>query len=327
MQIASNRLAGALTATPDVCLTPPVPVPVPYFNTAFTATAVSFVPNVILSGGNALNLGTILAVSTGDEPGVAHWTIKGPATFTMGCPIVLLAGLPAIALTSTGMSNTGNAPVGAVTIPSATNVFFAYGGDASSAPVTLDEVRQIEESVSGSADTVSGAMRADGVGLIAIRVFSSGVPARVHGLVRRFEQQGLRALILDLRGNPGGEVTAMVELAGDFLEPGSVVLTMVDADGDETVYRARGERPYRFPVAVLVDGDTASAAELFAGSLQAHGRALVVGEATFGKGVGQRLVPRLDGAGIERVTAARYVLPDGQQIQGEGVQPQIAWPG
>ena len=94
---------------------------------------------------------------------------------------------------------------------------------------------------------------ADGVGHIAIRVFSSGVPARVHGLVRRFEAEGMRALVLDLRGNPGGDVTALAELAGDFLEPGSEMVTVIDGEGDETTYRARGEGPYRFPLAVLVD--------------------------------------------------------------------------
>ncbi len=79
MQMASNRVEGALTATPDVCLTPvgAVPVPIPYFNTAFTSTAVSFVPNMVVCGGNALNLGTVLAASTGDEPGVLNWTIAG----------------------------------------------------------------------------------------------------------------------------------------------------------------------------------------------------------------------------------------------------------
>jgi carboxyl-terminal processing protease len=323
MQLASNRLAGALTASPDVCLTPvgTLPVPIPYANVALTATAVSFVPNVTLCGGNALNLATILAMSTGDEAGVLHWTIKGPAAFMLGSPTVFFGGLPGVALTSLGTSNTGNAALGVVTIPSATTVFLTYGGDPSSRPVSLEEVARIEQSLAGSAEVVEGALFSSGTGYIAIRCFSSGVPSRVHGLIRKLTARGMSRLILDVRGNPGGELTAFVELASDFLEPGSVIVTTVDGDGDEIVFRARGEHPHRFPLTVLVDAATASAAELFAGCLQAHGRAVVIGERTQGKGVAQKLVPRLDGTGIDCVTAARCRLPDGQEIQGIGLLP------
>jgi carboxyl-terminal processing protease len=323
MQLASNRLAGALTAAPDVCLTPVglVPTPIPYSNVALTATATLFVPNVLVCGGNALNLATVLATSQGDEAGVLHWTIKGPAAFMLGSPTVFFAGLPGVALTSLGTSNTGNATAGAVTIPSVTTVFLTYGGDPSSRHVSLEEVASIEQSLAAAADVVEAALLSNGTGYIAIRVFSPAVPARVHGLIRKLAAQGMSALILDLRANPGGDLTAFVELASDFLDPGSVIVTVVDGDGDEIVYRARGEHPHRFPLTVLVDGATASAAELFAGCLQAHGRAIVVGEQTQGKGVAQRLVPRIDGTGIDCVTVASCRLPNGQQLQGAGLQP------
>jgi carboxyl-terminal processing protease len=313
MQMASNRIAGALTATPDVCLTPPVPVPVPYFNTAFTATAVSFVPNVLICGGNALNLGTVLAVSTGDEPGVAHWTIKGPAAFLMGCPTVFFGGLPAIGLTHPGTSNTGNAPIGAVTIPSATNVFLAHGPEVRGHAVTPAEAAEIGRLVRGDAPTVEGALGADGVAHVTVRAFSSGVPARMHGLLRRLAAQGMRELVVDLRGNPGGLVDACVELAGAFLPAGSVILTAIDADGDERTYVARSPDPWRMPLTLLVDAETASAAELFAGCLHAHGRAALLGERTAGKGVGQTVAPAL--------ATMRYRLPDGREIGGAGLAP------
>jgi carboxyl-terminal processing protease len=93
---------------------------------------------------------------------------------------------------------------------------------------------------------------------------------------------------------------------------------MRDADGDETVYRARGERSYLHPMVLLVDRGTASAAELFAGCMKVHRRALVVGETTYGKGVGVSFAP---GPGGHHAVGAAFVLPDGSAIQGVGVHP------
>jgi carboxyl-terminal processing protease len=138
-------------------------------------------------------------------------------------------------------------------------------------------------------------MEAEGVGLISIRVFSADVPARVFTAVKELEAQGMRALEIDLRDNPGGEAAAFIELAGDFLEPGSHVVTMVDGEGDETVYRSWQEQPYRMPVTVRVNQGTASAAELFAECLAARGRARVEGGPTYGKRVGQVVAIGLDG--------------------------------
>jgi carboxyl-terminal processing protease len=118
----------------------------------------------------------------------------------------------------------------------------------------------------------------------------------------------MRELVIDLRDNPGGEMNAFVELAGDFLEPGSEVVTVIDEEGDETVRRSWQERPYRFPVTIHVNRGTASAAELFAGCLQAHGRAQVVGGETYGKRVGQAVAVGPDGR-ARAATEVRYRLP------------------
>jgi carboxyl-terminal processing protease len=98
---------------------------------------------------------------------------------------------------------------------------------------------------------------------------------------------------------------------------------MVDGDGDQTVLRARRGRPHAFPLAVLVDGRTASAAEIFAGSLKAHGRAVVIGERTFGKGTASTVVRSPDGARYEVVATLR--LPDGTPLEGNGVAPDLGW--
>jgi carboxyl-terminal processing protease len=95
---------------------------------------------------------------------------------------------------------------------------------------------------------------------------------------------------------------------------------VADADGDLVDHLARAGAPSTLPLALLVDRDTASAAELFAGSLQAHGRAVVVGEATHGKGTGQAFVPDREGE-ARYLTVAGLFLPDGRAIEGAGVKP------
>jgi carboxyl-terminal processing protease len=205
-----------------------------------------------------------------------------------------------------------NNPVGAVLVPSVTNVFFACAAP----PATVVEER---------AAAVVSRMLDGGVGYLAVHVFAANVPALVYDAVHRLSARGMASLILDLRGNPGGELHAFVELAGDFLEPGTEIVTMIDVDGDETVYRATQPSPYRFPVAVLVDGDTASAAELFAAALKAHGRASIVGETTYGTGVAEAVVATPGGAAVHgRVAAFRF--PDEECVQGEGLQPDLPFP-
>jgi carboxyl-terminal processing protease len=321
---ASNRSSGINIGFPDVCLTPagPAVVPIPYPNLGMHAMAAPFAATVVVTGMNALNQGSMIPMTTGDEGGVAHPTIKGPGMFTMGNPVVSVEGLPAINLLCPTTGNNMNDGLGAVLVPDAVNVFYTYAPGAApplDRAMSLDDLAQHLAPL--DAPPVQGAMRGDGIALVAIRVFSSGVAARVYDLLRRLAADGMSALILDLRGNPGGEVDAFLELAGDFVDHGTVLAVMTDGDGDETVHRARGEALYRLPLAILVDRRTASAAELFAGCLKAHGRAVVVGETTYGKGSAQALLPG-EGAAVY-ATVARVALPDGAPVQGIGVRPDV----
>jgi carboxyl-terminal processing protease len=156
-----------------------------------------------------------------------------------------------------------------------------------------------------------------------VPVFSCGVPARVYSALHRFGLANVSAVIFDLRGCPGGELASAVDLAGDFLDPGAVIVTATDGDGDDTIHRARHESPHRFPVLLLVDRLTASAAEIFAGALQAHGRAVVVGERTYGKGSAQALLPGFAAPGAHYATVATFTLPNGEPIEGRGISPDI----
>ncbi len=308
---ASNRATGTVLADPDVCLTPPL---LPYPNTAANSGAVKFALTVIICGGNALNVGSIIGQSTGDEPGKLHWTTRGEVTFLQGYPKVLIEGTPGVSLTHRTSSNRTNA-VGLQAVPSATNVLYGLrrGGDA-------DDAVAIAEEVDREARAVGHDLGEDGVGFIAIPLFATSTPARVHAALADLERRGATAVVFDLRKNPGGEAMGAIELAGDFLEPGSEIARLVDGEGDAEVYRARARSPSRLPLVLLVDGGTASAAELFAGALRAHGRATLVGARTFGKGT----VQRVTAGGREEV--ARVVLPGGRELHGVGLAPDVAVP-
>jgi carboxyl-terminal processing protease len=338
---AAIRGGGLCFCVIDVCLTPmppPVPpAPIPYVNGGVHVMAILFVPNVTMTGMNVLTVMSIIPLTMGDEPGVANPNFMQAARFTIGNPTVRAAFFAVVSLLCLTTGNNGNAPVGMVVIAGALTVLLAYapGGDEAAAlvpakdpadrralgPADVDALHRALASV-GRPDgpPVEARMIEPGVGGLAIRVFSADVPARVFSAVRDLSAQGMRAMVIDLRDNPGGEVTAFVELASDFLEEGSVVATMFDAEGDATVFRTYREQAYRFPVTLLVNARTASAAELFAGSLKAHGRARVVGETTYGKGLGQTMLTDEDG--VTRATAvARYRMPDGSEVHGVGVSP------
>lgn len=317
---ASNKGVGMNMGFPDVCLTPagPVPVPIPYPNMAMHAMAAPFCPTILLSCMPALNMGSIIPMTLGDQPGVANPLFMQMGAFTMGNPKIVLQCLPAINLTCPTTGNMMNNPVGAVLVPSVTNVFFTR---ALRDPTEIERMLATPE---GAGPAVEGALLPGGVGHLTLRSFPAGAPSAVYHALKGLGERGMGALILDLRGNPGGEMNAFLQLAGDFLEPGSEIVTMTDVDGDEIVHRARAPHPYAFPLAVLVDRGTASAA-VFAGCLKAHGRATVVGERTYGKGAAQTLVAA-PGGGAVYGTVACFTLPDGSVVQGAGVEPDLPYP-
>lgn len=132
----------------------------------------------------------------------------------------------------------------------------------------------------------------------------------------------LKGVILDMRDNPGGVLMPAVTMADGFLDDGLIVYTLGRAD-DQLEYSANpGQWLEGTPVVVLVNGGTASASEVFAGALQDHERALIVGEKTFGKGSVQSVLNLRNGSGM-RLTTARYYTPSGRSIQAEGIQPDV----
>jgi carboxyl-terminal processing protease len=171
------------------------------------------------------------------------------------------------------------------------------------------------------APEVSVTMAAPNVGRIVVPAFTRGVGRQVRDAVRTLRRQHATALVLDLRGDPGGLLSEAVETASVFLDGGEVV-TYTRRDERPQQLDAEGDGDIRTPLVVLVDGSTASAAEVVAGALQDRGRAVVVGGRTFGKGTVQEPHRLPDGSALA-LTVARYTLPSGRSVEGVGIEPDI----
>jgi len=164
----------------------------------------------------------------------------------------------------------------------------------------------------------------DGIGLLRIAGFDKNVSQEVEEALTRLAEGGLRALVLDLRGNSGGLMEQAVEVCDQFLADGEILRLQGRAISHAAPFyaTARVTIDPSVPVVVLVDQGTASAAEIVAGTLQATGRAVVIGTRTFGKGSVTNLVPLPDGSGV-LLTVAHYVLAGAVTVEGHGVMPDI----
>jgi carboxyl-terminal processing protease len=172
--------------------------------------------------------------------------------------------------------------------------------------------------------SVSGQPMGDGVGYLALTGFTSDSPERFAERLEQLEKGGLKALIVDIRNNGGGYIEAAQKIASHFIRNG-VLAHMINRDDVDTPLSVSGTpRPY--PVVLLVNEATASAAELLAGALQDYGAARLVGRNTYGKGVTQLLVP-LSFGGVLKVTTQEYLTPNNRKVEGVGLAPDIVVQG
>lgn len=175
-------------------------------------------------------------------------------------------------------------------------------------------------------DTLTGGSK---IGYARLVQFNTPSPRELADALDQLEDQGMTALVFDLRNNPGGLLNAAVEVLGEFLPPNTAVVTTEGRPGASnppalrTPARQRRVRPY--PVAVLVNHHSASASELVAGALQDLGRAIIVGTTTFGKGSVQSIIPSDHGTAL-RLTTARYFTPSRKMIHGVGITPNLTAP-
>lgn len=171
--------------------------------------------------------------------------------------------------------------------------------------------------------TVSGRILNGDIGFIRINTFSELTKDEFKRTLEGLINQGAKKLILDLRDNPGGILQSAVDISGNFIEPGQVVVSTVDRKGKLEEYRTEGNPVGKgMPIVVLVDQNSASASEALAGALQDYGLATLIGGQTYGKGTVQVVIP-LKAGGALKITTARYHTPKDRVIDGVGLSPDI----
>jgi carboxyl-terminal processing protease len=193
--------------------------------------------------------------------------------------------------------------------------------DGSTKPKTMTILREIIK-----IDNIVGRTLEPGYGYVRIKQFSENTDRDLSAALDKIEKEGggrIAGLVLDLRNNPGGLLDQAVRVADEFLDSGLIVRTE-GKDGrviDEEKAHSRGTRS-GFPMVVLVNGGSASASEIVAGALQDHGRAVILGTQTFGKGSVQTVIELDDGSAL-KLTIARYFTPSGRSIQERGITPDV----
>jgi carboxyl-terminal processing protease len=167
-------------------------------------------------------------------------------------------------------------------------------------------------------------MQPGGIGYLQITQFSERTGKEFQTALAGLEQQGMQALVIDLRNNPGGLLDAAIEVCDQFFERDELIVYTQgrSPDSRENHFARGGHRRRAYPVAILVNGGTASAAEIVAGAMRDTKRAVIVGEKTFGKGSVQSVIELDNGEGL-RLTTARYYTPSGITIHEKGIAPQV----
>ena len=164
---------------------------------------------------------------------------------------------------------------------------------------------------------------ATGVGYVQLSGFQKSSTDELQEAVRSLERQGMRYLVLDLRGNPGGLLDVSVDIADRFLDQGVIVSTRGRASGQTNIYKAHADGGWRMPVAVLIDKDSASASEILAGALKDHGRAIILGERSYGKGSVQSIFPLKSAPAGLKLTTAKFYSPKNRSYNEQGVEPDV----
>jgi carboxyl-terminal processing protease len=163
----------------------------------------------------------------------------------------------------------------------------------------------------------------DNIGYVRLTQFQEATGRDLSRVLKQFKEQKLQSTILDLRNNPGGLLTAAVEVSEQFLPNGKLVVYTKGRESKKDEWFAKGKDQMEdAPMIILVNEGSASASEIVAGALQDYGRAVIVGTTSFGKGSVQTILPLGDGSGL-RLTTAKYYTPKGRSIQSTGITPDI----
>lgn len=158
------------------------------------------------------------------------------------------------------------------------------------------------------------------IGIVAMNRFTETAPGQLKEAILELKKKEVKAILFDLRSNGGGLLYSAQEIVDFFLPPGQVIVRQVDRYGNEEVLVTRADTIWDGPLAILLNGASASASEVVAGALQDHGRAVLLGEVSFGKGTVQVPYPLTDGSRLW-ITQYRYLTPNGRDIHKKGLTP------
>ena len=165
--------------------------------------------------------------------------------------------------------------------------------------------------------------RVNGIGYLHITSFQKKTASDLDTAMRQLDASGMRSLIIDLRGNPGGLLSAAVDVSDLFIDRGLVVATRGRSPEEDFNYTASHSGTWHMPLTLLIDGDSASSSEIFAGAIRDHGRGKIIGSRSYGKGSIQGIFP-MDVAGVGmRLTTAHFYSPTGQPYSRVGVSPDL----
>lgn len=169
--------------------------------------------------------------------------------------------------------------------------------------------------------TVEYEILEDQIGYIRLLEFDEVTAQQFEDAMADLEIQGMEKLIIDVRNNPGGVLQTVCDMLDQLLPEGMIVYTE-DKNGKRKEYTSDGEHQFTKPLAVLVNGNSASASEIFAGAVQDYGIGTIVGTTTFGKGIVQKIFYLSDGTGL-KLTVAKYYTPKGHDIHKKGIRPDV----
>ena len=193
--------------------------------------------------------------------------------------------------------------------------------------VTLEVIRGTERLTFSvvrdavEAKTVSYTLLDNNIGYLSISQFEEVTTKQFKAAVEDLQSQGMNGLVIDIRNNPGGLLDTVVGMLKYMLPDGLIVYTE-DKQGNRKEYKGQDNDEFNLPLAVLVNGNSASASEIFAGAIQDYGKGTIIGTQTYGKGIVQTVKPLTDGSAI-KFTIAKYFTPKGQDIHGKGVTPDM----
>lgn len=169
--------------------------------------------------------------------------------------------------------------------------------------------------------TVESSILENGIGYLRLKVFASNSDTAVGQHLKKLLEQGVKAVVLDLRENPGGDLDAAVNIAEYFVPEGPVVY-IVNRNGEMRTYASATGNNIKLPLAVLINGGSASASEVLSGAIKDTGAGVLIGEKTFGKGIVQGIFPFGRGEGL-KLTTSKYLTPNKIDIHEKGIEPDI----